>query len=68
MQPVATPHLFFVLWAATQTYADFESQIRAVLKRRRLAPEDYAAGTALITKMVLGACGIRIEPRSKRAV
>src|SRR5712675_1680277 len=48
MQPVAAPHLFFVLWAATQTYADFESQIRAVLKRRRLAPADYAAGTELI--------------------
>jgi TetR/AcrR family transcriptional regulator len=59
MQPVAAPHLFFVLWAATQTYADFECQMRAVLKRRRLAPADYAAGTELITRMVLGACGIR---------
>ena len=58
MQPVAAPHLFFVLWAATQTYADFECQMRAVLKRRRLGPEDYAAGTELITQMVLGACGI----------
>ena len=68
MQPVAAPHLFFVLWAATQTYADFESQMLAVLKRRRLAPADYAAGTELITRMVLGACGIRSEgARSKRA-
>ncbi|HSY87276.1 MAG TPA: TetR/AcrR family transcriptional regulator [Verrucomicrobiae bacterium] len=58
MQPVDSPHLFFVLWAATQTYADFECQMRAVLKQRRLEPADYAAGTALITQMVLGACGI----------
>jgi TetR/AcrR family transcriptional regulator len=67
MQPVATSHLFFVLWAATQTYADFDCQMRAVLKRRRLEAADYAAGTELITQMVLGACGIRTEPRGKRA-
>ena len=59
MKPVDAPHLFFVLWAATQTYADFDCQMRAVLKRRRLAFGDYAAGAALITRMVLGACGIR---------
>ena len=41
MRPLPTPHLFFVLWAATQTYADFEPQMRAVLKRKRLAPADY---------------------------
>jgi TetR/AcrR family transcriptional regulator len=58
MQPVDTPHLFFVLWAATQTYADFDCQMRAVLKRRRLEPDDYAAATALITRMVLASCGI----------
>ena len=59
MRPVDAPHLFFVLWAATQTYADFDCQMRAVLRRRRLAPGDYAAGAALIIRMVLGACGIR---------
>jgi TetR/AcrR family transcriptional regulator len=58
MQPVDAHHLFFVLWAATQTYADFECQIRAVLKREHLRPEDYAAGAALITRMVLHTCGI----------
>ena len=64
MEPVDTPHLFFVLWAATQTYADFDAQMRAVLKRPRLAPADYAAARELITRMVLGACGIRTrKPR-----
>jgi TetR/AcrR family transcriptional regulator len=58
MQPVDVPHFFFVIWAATQTYADFESQIRAVLKRDRLKPEDYASGARLITRMVLRAGGI----------
>ena len=36
MQPVEPRHLFFVIWAATQTYADFETQIRAVLGRDRI--------------------------------
>ncbi|MEA2780530.1 MAG: TetR/AcrR family transcriptional regulator [Rhodospirillaceae bacterium] len=58
MQPVDVPHFFFVIWAATQTYADFESQIRAVLKRDRLKPEDFASGARLITRMVLRAGGI----------
>jgi len=58
IQPVAAEHLFFVLWAATQTYADFEAQVRAVLGRDRLQPADYRAGAALITRMALAACGI----------
>jgi TetR/AcrR family transcriptional regulator len=60
MQPVDAHHLFFVIWAATQTYADFECQIRAVLKRDRLRPEDYTAGAILITRMVLRTCGIEM--------
>ena len=58
IKPLPAPHLFFVLWAATQTYADFAPQMRAVLKRKRLAPADYQAGAALIVRMVLGACGL----------
>jgi TetR/AcrR family transcriptional regulator len=64
MRSVEAPHLFFVLWAATQTYADFETQMRAVLKRRRLLPKDYRAATALVTRMVLSACDIRTPDRS----
>jgi TetR/AcrR family transcriptional regulator len=58
MQPVEPRHLFFVIWAATQTYADFETQIRAVLGRDRIRPADYENAARLITRMVLGACGI----------
>ena len=66
MRPVHVPHLFFVIWSATQTYADFECQIRAVLKRRRLRSEDYSAGCALITRMVLSACGLAAKPVRRR--
>ena len=58
MQPIEARHLFFVIWAATQTYADFETQIRAVLGRESMRPADYDEAYRLITRMVLGACGI----------
>jgi TetR/AcrR family transcriptional regulator len=29
--PVDPVHLVFMIWAATQTYADFDAQVRAVL-------------------------------------
>ena len=64
MQPVEARHLFFVIWAATQTYADFETQIRAVLGRDTIRPADYDEAARLITRMVLGACGLagKAEP------
>ncbi|MGH7212052.1 MAG: TetR family transcriptional regulator C-terminal domain-containing protein, partial [Acetobacteraceae bacterium] len=58
MAPVEPRHLFFVLWAMTQTYADFEVQIRAVLGRRRLGADDFQAGTDLIEQLVLTGCGL----------
>jgi len=58
MAPVQPRHLFFVLWAMTQTYADFEVQIRAVLGRRRLGAGDFQAGTELIERLVLLGCGL----------
>lgn len=44
MAPVAPAHLLFILWAATQTYADFEAQMCSVLGRDALLPEDFARG------------------------
>ncbi len=58
MAPVDPRHLFFVLWAATQTYADFDVQAAALLGQRKLRPADYAAARQLVTAMVLAACGL----------
>ena len=41
--PVNARHLIFSIWATTQHYADFESQIRLVLGRDDIAFEDAAA-------------------------
>lgn len=51
-------HLFFIIWAATQTYADFDVQIAAVLDKKRLAKSDYEAAEQTITRMVLSLCGL----------
>jgi TetR/AcrR family transcriptional regulator len=50
---VPAKHLFFLIWAMTQTYADFDVQVAAVLGRARVAPGDYQDATALITRLIL---------------
>ncbi|HZF33222.1 MAG TPA: TetR/AcrR family transcriptional regulator [Candidatus Angelobacter sp.] len=59
MAPIDTRHLFFVIWAMTQTYADFDVQVAAVLGRKHLAPRDYQAATALVTRLVLRGAGLQ---------
>jgi TetR/AcrR family transcriptional regulator len=61
--PVAPAHLFFMLWASTQTYADFASQIEAVLDRKRLDPELFEDAAKTITSIILNGLGLRREPR-----
>lgn len=58
MQPVSPPHLFFSLWAMTQTYADFDVQVAAVLGRERLDRADFDRATAEVTRLVLSGCGL----------
>jgi len=59
MQPVDPKHLFFMLWAATQTYADFAVQIAAVLGRKSLKPADYDAAARQTTEIVLRGLGLK---------
>ena len=59
MAPIDSRHLFFTIWAMTQTYADFDVQVAAVLGRKRLAARDYQAATALITRLVLRGAGLQ---------
>ena len=67
MDPVPPEHLFFVIWAATQTYADFEIQVRGILGRDRLTTADYNTAADFITALVLKGCGVRksdVRPNS----
>ena len=58
MAPVDATHLFFTIWAATQTYADFDLQVCAVLGRAELGPREYERATAHVVALVLRGCGL----------
>jgi TetR/AcrR family transcriptional regulator len=58
MAPVDATHLFFTIWAATQTYADFDAQVRAVLGREQLTPRDHERATEHVVSLVLRGCGL----------
>ncbi|HEX9448249.1 MAG TPA: TetR family transcriptional regulator C-terminal domain-containing protein, partial [Dongiaceae bacterium] len=60
MKRVDPRHLFFMIWANTQTYADFAAQIVAVLDREALAPEDYAAAARQLSEIILIGCGLSL--------
>jgi TetR/AcrR family transcriptional regulator len=59
MDPVDPAHLLFMLWATTQTYADFATQIAAVLGKRRVDDETLATATATATTLFLKGLGLR---------
>ncbi len=58
MAPVDAVHLFFTIWAATQTYADFDVQVRAVLGREHLSARDHRRATEHVVSLILRGCGL----------
>jgi TetR/AcrR family transcriptional regulator len=58
MAPVDAVHLFFTIWAATQTYADFDAQVCAVLGTQALGAKDYARATEHVVALLLRGCGL----------
>lgn len=59
MDVVSPHHFFFMIWAATQTYADFATQIAAVLGHKRLREQDFEQAVETVTAIVLKGCGIK---------
>ena len=58
MPAVDSTHLFFTIWAATQTYADFAVQVRAVLGVAALGPVQQQRATTHVRDLVLRGCGL----------
>ena len=58
MAPVDATHLFFTIWAATQTYADFDVQVCAVLGRKTLSTKDHARAAEHVVSLLLRGCGL----------
>ncbi len=61
IREVEPAHLFFCIWAMTQTYADFSVQIGAVLDKTTLDDSVYETAARTICAMVLG--GLLIETK-----
>ncbi len=58
MAPVDPVHLFFTMWAATQTYADFDVQVRAVLGCSEMSAQEHARATEHVVSLILRGCGL----------
>lgn len=58
MAPVDSKHLFFTIWAATQTYADFEVQVSTVLNSLSPVQQEHACATENVVQLLLRDCGL----------
>lgn len=58
MTQVDPIHLLFLIWGATQHYADFGVQIRAAMGKETLSDEDFDNVADTMTKVILGGCGL----------
>lgn len=63
IDPVDTRHLFILLWATTQFYADFDSLARMALDTKTLGAVQFEQAAATITQIVLKGCGIAMPLR-----
>ncbi|MGE6242168.1 TetR/AcrR family transcriptional regulator [Ectopseudomonas guguanensis] len=62
MAKVDPHHLLFSIWAATQTYADFDWQISTVTGKASLDDADYEAAAQTIIRLVLKGCEVATAP------
>lgn len=53
MRAVDPMHLIFMIWATTQHYADFNTQILEVMNRREYDDEEIERITEFLTRMIL---------------
>ncbi|NWO11783.1 TetR family transcriptional regulator [Chromohalobacter salexigens] len=59
MDPVDPVWLIFLIWSATQHYADFEAQILSITDQGALGESDYRAITDFLCHVILKGCGVR---------
>ena len=59
MTKASPKHVLFLIWAATQTYADFDAQIKAVLGGKSIDANEYADAVETVTGVILRGLGTR---------
>lgn len=58
MADLPAEHVFFAIWALTQTYADFAPQVTAVLGVDHLTERHHREAVAAVTALVLNGLGV----------
>jgi TetR/AcrR family transcriptional regulator len=56
IRPVAPEHLFFLIWGATEFYANFAPEVRAVTGLAEDEPIDFESAARSIADIVLNGC------------
>ena len=57
-------HLIFLIWSATQHYADYYVQVTAIQGKNRLTMADFQAVGDSLVGMILKGCGLKPNPVS----
>ena len=52
-------HLLFLIWGATQHYADFNVQVLAAMDKQQMDEQSFEAIVESITNIVLKGCGVK---------
>ena len=60
MQPIDPTHLIFMIWATTQHYADFETQVLEITNKKEYQPKDIDHITDFLTGVILRGCGLEV--------
>ena len=63
MDAVDPYYLIFLIWSATQHYADYNLQVCAGLGKSKLTSNDYEAVADTLTRIILKGCGLKLPDR-----
>jgi TetR/AcrR family transcriptional regulator len=58
INPVDPLHLLFLIWSATQHYADFNVQVLSAMDKPTMSHDDFEAVVSSLTTIILNGCGI----------
>jgi TetR/AcrR family transcriptional regulator len=62
MKPIDPVHLIFLIWSATQHYADFETQVLTIMNRAEYEREMIDDISNFLSEIILTGCGLE-KPR-----
>lgn len=61
LKPMNTRYFFYMIWAATQNYADFEAQINIMNGGAPLTDEQFEEAKASVVRMVVQSVGLSVD-------